>query len=101
MLVLRRIPEDVGVVFPAGDDDREFGDELDPRLGDGGLLANGVPGAGRFIRRADPRLALAVIAVAAGLEHDRQPELLDRRLNLLERGDRAPRGDPSAGAFDE
>ena len=44
--------------------------------------------------RADPGLALAVIAVAAGLEHERQAELGDRRLDVVEAVDRPPRRDP-------
>ena len=70
-------------------------------FGDRRLAADRVPGRGRLAGRTDPGLALAVIAVAAGLEHDRQAELRHRRVDVVQAVDRAPRRDPRAGALEE
>ena len=77
MLVLGGVPEDVPAVGPAREDDREFRDEVDAGFGDRGLLADRGPRGLLRRARADPRLALAVIAIAAGLQHQRQAELGD------------------------
>ena len=52
--------------------------EGDASFGDGGFAADGSPGGFGLIGRADPGLALAVIAVAAGLEDDGHAEFGDR-----------------------
>ena len=68
-------------VRPAREDDREFG----VRKSIAASATAGSPpiasqAASASSRRADPGLALAVIAVAAGLEDERQAELGDRAL---------------------
>src|SRR5438270_8932211 len=79
VLVFGRIPEDVPAVVPACDDDGEFGREVDRGLGDRRFFANGRPGALLVAARVNPGLALAVVAVAAGLQHQRQADLENRR----------------------
>ena len=98
MLVLGRVPEGVAAVLPARDDHREFGDEVDARFGDRGLLADRLP-RGFALRAAiaDPHLALAVIAEAPGLEDERAvPSSRDRGFDIVERRDLAPRRDARA-----
>src|SRR5947209_7720295 len=79
VLVFWRIPEDVAAVVPACDDDGEFARELDRGLGDRRFFGNGRPGALLVAARVNPRLALAVVAVATGLQHQRQADLENRR----------------------
>ena len=82
MLVVRAIPESVAAVGPARDEDREFGVERDAGFGNRGLLADRCPCGLGLAAARDPGLALAVIAVAAALEHQRRAERRDRCLDI-------------------
>ena len=91
----------MGAVRPAREDHREFGCKRNRSLSDGGLAADRIPGRFRLFRRTNPCLALAVIAVAAGLEDQRQTEPGNRTFDILERCHGSPRRDARAGRFDE
>ena len=100
MLVLRRIPEGSGGRPPSA--------RRSPRIRRRSRRRLRRPRAPRRSRaqaasavavRADPGLALAVIAVAAGLEDERQAELGDRRVDVVEARDRAPRRDARAASL--
>src|SRR6476619_4534971 len=101
MFVLSGIPESLAAVSPARDDHRKFRGEFDLSLGNRRLLADRRPGCFGFRLRADPRLSLAVIAVAPGLEDYRQAELSDRRSDVVEAGYWPPRSDTRAALLDE
>ena len=62
-----------------------------PASATAGCLADRLPSGLGVAVRADPGLALAVVAEAAGLEHDGQAELGDRGADVVERVDPPPR----------
>ena len=91
----------MAAVGPAREDDREFGEEVDAGFRHRRLFADRGPGSRDIGWVADPGLALAVIAVAPGLEHERRTEFSDRGFDVAKRGDRAPRRDSRTALLDE
>src|SRR3954454_15777165 len=91
----------MAAVAPAGDDHRELGFETDAGFGDCGLRADRLPGLLGDIARVDPRLALAVIAIAPGLEHDRHAELGGGASDVSQGRHRAPRRNTRAALFEK
>ena len=75
-------------VAGAGEDDRDLAAEGDEGLQDRRRLADRPPGRHRVVAGADQRLALAVIAEAARLEHRRAAGAGERRIDVGERRDR-------------
>src|SRR5690606_38474781 len=84
--VLWRIPEPHLAVAPAHEDDRELGLEPDQLLVDEADQRHAHALA--LACRGEPPLALAVVALAPGLEDPRHADPLDRRLQVAVGGDR-------------
>ena len=99
--IARRIEAARGAIGVARDDQRKFQFEFDRRFGHRRLPADRLERLSRRAGGAGPGLALAVIAQAAGLEHQRQAQRLLRGRGVLERIDSAPRRHPGTGVGEE
>jgi len=99
--VARAVPYRTGAVLGPRQQHRKFSLKFDRGFGDAGGGADRLPGLAHFACLMDPGLALAVIAEAAALEHDRQPKRVDGRLDVVRTVDRPPRCHAPADTGDE
>ncbi len=88
-------------VVAARGDDRDFAFERHERFEDTGLAADVAPCGFRIAAVLDRRLAFAVVAVTARLQHRRFADALDRCRQIARRGDRGKRRGTDAEAGDE
>ena len=79
VIVLDHVEADDVTVGAARSDDRDLALERYERFEDRRPAPQARPGRVEIIAAADDRLALAVVAEAAGLQHRRAPELRPRR----------------------
>lgn len=92
-------------VHGAGDDDRDFQREIDPRFENAGRTGAGAhrglqfrPGPGKVGRVVDAHLPLAVVAETGGFQHRRPAYLPNGRDEIRRFGNRNVRGDGDADA---
>src|SRR4051794_1751059 len=101
MDVLGTLPERVRTVSPPRQDHGEFSGKVDGRFGYCRFPSDGIPCQFRLVGGADPRLTLAVIAVAARFQDERQAEIGDSCVQIAFRRDCTPGRDTRSGALDE
>ena len=101
VLVLGDVEAFDGAVVAARRDHRHLALERHERFEDAGLAADLAPGGSRIAAVADGRLAFAVIAEAAGLEHRGPADPLERGGKLGRRRDGGKRRGADAEPGDE
>ncbi len=101
MQVAGRIPEYNFAVGCPAEKDRKFVVEADEPFEHRGRAGHGGPSGIGLVRHHDPRLTLAVIAEAPGLQHGRRTDLRQSRVEPGPVVDRRERGGASAQAGHE
>ena len=101
MAVLNGIERTQAAIRATGDDDTDLLGEVDEPLQDQRLRRQVREGGRQLVGLMQRALALAVIALARGLQHRRKAELGGGRAQLIERPDRAPRRGRHTDAIDE